>query len=424
MPSLTIAQLLSPMTAAQIRSSCVTALQALGLQPQNWATGGIASSTLTVSANILALLSTQLSGAIAQQWNPTASGGGLQLLSQYFFGLTPPQATFASGQVTLTNTGGGVYSYGAGQATFQSSVANSSGVYPQYTNTAAFTLLANSTLTIDVQCTEIGTAGNSAPGFVSLLITQMLGVSVTNANPILGTDALADPQLRQLNANSLAVRGSAFGPRGAYAYAIQTAVNSVTGAPVNVNRWQILIASHTGDITIFVASPQGAAATTDLQGIGTNIDALARPDGVTVLPGLPGFPSAPASATPIGYDPGVTAYVVAPAGTSPTDMMNAINTALSTWFEGPQNPIGGLTASDDNNQNITGIFESGIVGLIGAAVSAFGPGCYLLSTKFTNTSGEVVNGSYDLELVPGQVATWAPPNPSVPIRVIIQSPGP
>lgn len=415
MPSLTVQQLLTPMTAAQIRASMVTALQALGLQPTNWAQGGIASSTLTVSANMLALLSTQLSNAIAQNWNPTATGGGLQLLSQYFFGLTPPQATFASGNLTLTNTGGGVYSYGIGEATFQSSVANSDGVYPQYTNTQSFTLLANSTLTIPVQCTTIGTAGNAAPGFVSLLVTQMLGVSVTNDNPILGVDALTDPQLRLLNQNSLAVRGSAFGPRGAYAYAIQTALNSATNAPVNVNRWQILPSDHQGTITIYVASPQGAVVTTDLQGIGTNIDALARPDGVTVLPGLPGYPSAPASATPVAYNPSITASVVAPAGTSTTTMMNAINVALSTWFSGPQNPVGGLTPSGSLLSQ-PGIFESGVTGLIGAAVAAFGPGCYLFDATFTGTS--------DLPLNPGEVATWSPPNPSVPVNVVIQSPGP
>ena len=121
---LTIQQLLTPVTAANFRSQAVLGLQSLGLQPQNWAPGGIASSTLTVACNLLATLSTQLSNAIAQQWNPTASGGGLQLLSYYFYGIVPPQATFAVGNLTLVNTGGGVYTYAAGQATFASTVAN------------------------------------------------------------------------------------------------------------------------------------------------------------------------------------------------------------------------------------------------------------------------------------------------------------
>jgi hypothetical protein len=409
---LTVQQLLTPMSATQIRGSIVMVLKALGLQPDNWAQGSIASSALTGAANILAALSTQLSNGIAQQWNPTASGGGLALLSQYFYGITPPQPTFASGNVLLANTGGGIYPFQPGQFIVESTVANAAGQYPQYTNTSPFTLLALQTLTVPVQCTTIGSAGNAAPGFVSNIISSARGVSCTNPSAILGTDGLSDPALKQLNINSLAVRGNAFGPRGAYAYAISVAKNTVTGLPVNVNRQQILISSHTGQITIYVASPGGAVSDpADLQGISNSIEALARPPGITVLPGLPGFPSAPASATPVSYSPGITAYVLVPLGTTAASLASAIATALATWFSGPSNPIGGLVASDDIQTNFSGIFESGVIGLIGAAVATV-PGCTLLSTKFTGVS--------DLPLGVGQVAVWAPPNPSQPVTVNIQ----
>jgi hypothetical protein len=405
------------MTAAQVRASAVLVLQGLGLQPQLWAQGGIASSTLTAASNVLATLSTQLSGAIAQQWNPTASGGGLQLLSQYVYGVTPPQATFANGDVVLTNTGGGVYTYGAGQVTVGSSVANANGQYAQYTNTAGFTLLAGSIssptkITVPVQCTTIGSLGNANPGFVSLLITSMLGVAVTNPAAIVGSDGLSDAQLRQLNTNSLGVRGSNYGPRSAYAYAIQTAVNAVTGNPVNVNRWSISPSSHTGQVTIYVASPAGPVITTDLEGISNSIEALARPDCVTVLPGLPGYPSAPASASTVNYAPNITCYVLVtsvPATTNPLYAFNllpptaasletTITNALVTWFNGTNNPIGGLVASDDVLVNFDGIFESGVTGVIGAAVSNV-LGAYLLSTRFSPPG--------DLALNPGEVAVWA-----------------
>lgn len=395
---LTVQQLLAPLTATQIRSTMVVGLQTLGLQPQFWATGGIASSFLTVASNVLAGLSTQLSNAIAQQWNPTATGGGLELLSQYFYGLTPPQPTFATGSVQLTNTGGGVYTYGIGQATFGSSVANADGIYPQYTNTAGFTLNASATLSVPVQCTTIGTAGNAAPGQVSLLVTSMLGVACTNPLAILGTDGLTDQALRDLNLNSLAVRGSNDGPRGAYAYAIAVAVNSVTGLPVNVNRQSISISSHTGEVTIYVASPEGGVIATDLEGISNSIEALARPDCVTVLPGLPGYPSAPASAVTVDYAPDIVYYVVAPPGTVASDVNTAVSNALSQWFAGPSNPIGGLNASD-GSATTRGIFESGVIGIIGKAVADI-PNCYLAACNF--------NGSGDLPLSDGQVAVWAP----------------
>lgn len=410
-------QLLEPISAADIRSTSITVLQSLGLQPQNWAQGGIASSVLTVASSIMADLSLQLSNAIAQQWNPTASGGGLQLLSQYFYGITPPQATFANGTVTLRNIGGGVYTFAAGQATFGNSVANAQGQYAQYVNTASFSLVAGTpsvptVITVPVECTTIGSLGNANPGFVSLLITQMLGVSCTNLNPIVGSDGLTDAQLRALNANSVAVRGTAYGPRQAYQYAIQTALNSVTGSPVNVNRWSITPSSHYGTVTIYVASPAGPVITTDLQGISTNIDLLCRPDCVTVLPGLPGYPSAPASASTVNYTPNITVYVLVPSAPVPTSpinpqfflgppsaaaLANIAATAVENWFESTSNTIGGLTASDDLLVNFTGIFQSGITGLIGAAINAV-PGCTVLSTRFA-TEG-------DLPLSPGEVAVW------------------
>ena len=417
----TVQQLLTPMSAAQIRATCVGVLQGLGLQPQNWAQGGIASSTLTAGCNILAGLSTQLSNAIAQQWNPTASGGGLQLLTQYVFGVTPPQATFASGQVTFSNEGGGAWSYGVGEVTVVSTVANANGVYPTYTNAQALSLppgtpSSPSTATVDVTCSFVGTAGNSNPGFVSSIVSpQMLGVSCTNAAAILGSDGLTDPALRALNTASLGVRGNAFGPRLAYAYAIQTATNVLSGLPVNVNRWSISLASHTGEVTIVVASPAGPVITTDLEGISLNIDALCRPNDVTVLPGLPGYPSAPQSAAVVDYDPSIVITVLltpqssVPSGglalyafdiipPTPESIQTAVVDALVAWFESPANQIGGSVASDDSHAVFEGVFESGVSGIIGAAVANL-PNAVLISAKFSPSG--------DLALAYGEVAAWA-----------------
>lgn len=407
---LTIAQLLTPITAANFRSQAVAGLQSLGLQPQNWAAGGIASSTLTVACNLLATLSTQLSNAIAQQWNPTATGGGLQLLSYYFYGITPPQATFAAGSLTLTNTGGGVYTYAAGQATFASTVANSQGIYPTYTNTNSFTLGALATLSVPVTCVFAGSGGNSSPGFVTQLVTAMLGVTCTNPLPILGSDALSDTALRQLNVNSLAIQ-SVYGPRNAYAYAIQTAVNFVTGSPVNINRWTISVASHTGDITIYVCGPAGTTDSNDQIGVALNIEAIARPDGITVGPttvtvaGL--VIGSPAPATPVNYNPTITVYVLAPKGVAASILQTTIVSSLTVWFEGATNPIGGATGADDANPSFTGILESGVSGQIAIAVASI-TGCVMLSTRFVGTS--------DLPLTANEVAVYAVPSLTVNVQ--------
>ncbi len=379
----------------------VLVLQAVGMQPQNWAQGGIASSSLTAAAALYASASTQLSNAVAQNWNPTATGGGLQLLSKFFYGVTAPQPTFATGDLVLTNRGGGIYSYAPGQAFFSSTVKNADGVYPIYVNVDAIALGAGSpssptTQTIEVQCFNVeGSAGNSDPGFVTSLVSSMQGVSVTNPASIAGADALSDAALRAFNVASLAVTGNAFGPREAYAYAIQAAVNVDTSLPVNVNRWTISIDSHTGQVTIVVASPAGPVLLGDLQGISNSIEALARPDGVTVLPGAVGFPSQPYSATVVDYQPTIDLYVLAARGTAAADLTNAAEGALTAWFASRANPIGGLLASDDANTNFQGIFETGVAGVLAQGIATI-QGAALISAKFT--------GEGDLPLSGQQVA--------------------
>lgn len=420
MAGLTIAQMLTPISGAQFRSLAVTALQTLGLQPQNWAQGGGLSSILTVACNLLGMLSggedgtaqtSGLSYAIAQQWNPTASGGGLQLLSKYFYGVNPPQPTFASGNLTLVNSGGGVYTFGPNQAVFSSTVKNSQGVYPTYTNTTGFTLNPLATLTIPIVCTFAGSGGNSAPGFISNIVSAMLGVSASNAAPVLGSDALTDDELRQLNIDSLFSQ-SVFGPRGAYAYAIRTATNFVSGQPVNVNRWSISPSSHTGNVTIYICGPDGTTDPNDQKGIAQCIEngagstdprfAGARPDGVTVLPStvvIGGVTiGSPAPATPVLYAPtGIQVYVLAPKGVRGADVQTAILNQLATFFSSQANPIGGITASDDSHTSFTGLLESGVTGVIAQGVAQI-PGCQMLSTAFQGINT-------DLPLSANEVAT-------------------
>lgn len=430
---LTFQQLITPVTGAYLKTNiAIPALQSLGLQPQNWAPGGIASSLLTVLCNLIGYvpgtvfgLSQSVSNAIAQQWNSTATGVGLQLLSQYFYGFTPPLGTFASGQLTLTNTGGGVYTFAANAALFASTVANSQGVFPTYTNVGVvvggvvvpggFTINPGQTITIQVQCTFLGSGGTSSPGFVTQIVTSMLGVTANNLGPIVGSDPLSDTALRQMNLDSLSV-GSVYGPRSAYSYAIETATNLVTGTPVNINRWTFPTPGHQNTVIIYVTSPSGTVDSNDIAGIAQCIESGAgstdprfhgaRPDGVQVLPGTVTIGGntigAPAAATPVAYGPAITVWCLAPKGTSSATIQTTILQALTTWFSSQANPIGGITAADDANNTFTGIFESGISGIIATAVATV-PGCTMQSSRFTATA----TSGPDLALSVNQVATMA-----------------
>lgn len=374
MSNLSIDQLITPQTKDQIRAAMVTAMVQLGVRADLWVAGGVASTMLTVVAITLATFSSLISTGIRSFFLPYATGTGLKLLAYYVYGVTAPEATFATGQVTLTNAGGGVYTRGIGQLTVSNS---STGI--SYTNTAAFTLNGLSTLTIDVRATEAGTVGNANPGDIDTMVTVLVGVTCTNASAVIGTDAISDPALRQLCLDSLAAN-SARGPRASYAYAIQTATNPVSGALVNINRWTISPNSSTGVVTIVVASPSGAPDPTDVTGVATNVEAEARPDTVTV--DLSGAVDLPYTAT-------IHVYFTAPAGTSSSDAEDAIATAVADFFT--NYPVGGELVG-----STTGLFGTAITGAIANGLLTI-PGTRLLQTT----------GADDMAMSGNEVATDA-----------------
>lgn len=384
--ALTIQQILTPLTSDQIRATMVATLVSLGVPADQWRKGGVASTMLTIAAMALALASSTVVNFVSAFYLPVASGSGLVVLAQYVYGVTVPSATFATGQVTLTNSGGGNYPSGGGQFAIGAYVVQNPSTKQTYANAAAFSLNAGQTITINVVATNSGSAGNAVPGSITAQITNLIGVAVTNATALIGTDPPNDAAIRLLCLNKLGVL-SVRGVRTAYAYAVQTAVNSVTGAPVNINRWAITESNHVGSVFTWVASPSGVTDPNDVTGVATNIEALARPSAAVAFV---------LAATTVTYAPVISVYVTAPPGTSSATIKAGVDTAIATYLA--QYPIGGVTAFDDVNgtTSFRGVFGTGIAGVIGAAVAAAAGGA-IVSVK----------GATDLALTSGQVAVDA-----------------
>lgn len=374
---ISIQQLLAPVSATAFRQGLVNNLKTLGVPADQWRAGGIASSLLTVVSMTLAGLSSGLTTILQGFFLPTATGSTLQLLAFYVYGITAPAATFASGRLVLTNSGGGVYSVGVGQYTALNPVTGVT-----YTNTVAFNLgavgSATATASVPVSANVQGSAGNAAPNTITQQVTTLLGVSITNPASLIGIDPISDDALRTLCLNSLGAR-SVRGPRTAYAYAIQIAVNPVTNSPVNINRWQISSSSHTGTVTVIVASPSGGADSNDVAGVVTSIEANARPDAVTVTV---------SSATPLNYSPTLNVTAIAGVGISTTTIAAAIQAQLGVFFE--NYPIGGVTATDDTGTS-TGLFLSGVYGAVALGCAQAGATLAAVqgATDLTLTSTEV-----------------------------------
>jgi hypothetical protein len=367
-----MATLLGNIPAANVRSTFVYAMQQMGIRADLWPQGGVMSTLLTeVSQAFASFFSVNVTASIAAGWLPTASGGWLKWLAFYVYGLNSSNGlspgTFASGNVVLTNTGGGIFppgggSYAVGEVKVQDVITGQT-----YSNSASFSLAAGpgTTATVPIVADVLGTIANANPNDISRIVTTMLGVTCANPNPVLGLDPPSDLQIRQLCYNSLGAR-SVRGPRTAFAFAIQIALNTSTQTPVNINRWTISSSSHTGQITVTVASPSGVPLSSDVTGVATSIEAVARPECVTVTT---------QGATGVTYNGAITVYVYQFPGVTAALVQAAVATAIANYFA--LFPIGGLTADGFTGFHVTG--------LNGAIASSFF-GVYAVD----NTGGDVV----------------------------------
>jgi len=347
-PSVSIFDLITPIPASQLRTTFVNALVAVGIPANQWRAGGVFSTILTVLSTFAATFSSFLASGVASYYLDYASGPWLIILAYYVYGVTAFAATFASGNYTLTNSGGGLYTFAAG--TFR--LANSA-TGQTYTNTAGFTLNPSSTLTIPIAATQAGSVGTSAPGAIDTIVTVSLGVTGTNAAAVVGLDAESDPALRARCQATVTLPSNA-GPRQAYSAAILPAINS-SGNRVNINRVSVSPSSSTNIVTITCASAAGAVSSQDLTAAATAVESLVRPTGQV---------AAVYSATAVNYTNTINVYAMALPGISAAALQALIESDLTAWMA--VYPIGGLTTTSGSGY----VYASGINAVIGEASDA------------------------------------------------------
>lgn len=344
-----ITTLLTPVTTDDQLAQFIATLETLGVPASSWRAGGSLRTILRVVAGAYAGFSTSILGFVQAGFLETSTAGWLTLLAQSVYGVTRIPATFATGNITLHNTGGGIFSLTAGQLVALNSVTGKS-----YTNTGSITLNPGDILVAPVQAIELGAASNADPATVTSLVTALPSVTVTNVSAIVGSDAEADPDLRARCIAKLGVI-SGLGPRGAYKFAVQSAVRS-DGSPVDINRLRISPSSSTGVVTVWVASPSGAPISSDLPFISTSIETYARPDTVTVNL---------VAANPVALSGTINVYAVTTPGLTSDGLAALVDAALLAWIS--SYPIGGI-AKPSTTQGY--LYASGITGTVKSAHSA------------------------------------------------------
>jgi len=322
MARLTLDELTQPLTRQQVESSIYAVLAQLGVNTTSWKPGAVVR-TIIVGVSAVFAAFTQLMALIARSgFLALSSGDWLTLVAFYVYGIERRAATYASGNITLTNGGGGLYILDAGDLIVRNSLTGAT-----YRNTGPLTLSPSSVVTTGIVATEPGTVGNAAAHAINTLVTTLLGVTCDNAAALNGTDTEPDATLRQRCSEMLGAL-SPMGPWDAYSSALRNATDP-TGRNLNITRVS-LVPNGYGLVDVYCATSTGTLPTSDVPYADEAIQQNAVPQCVTAV-------VHPAVEHIISTT--FTVYAYNTSGMTTLEFTNAINAAVTAFIIAQ--PVGG-----------------------------------------------------------------------------------
>jgi uncharacterized phage protein gp47/JayE len=175
--AVTLASLLSPQAQQELYAALLAIYVAEGFPVESWEPGGVERTRAMAITTAQADISGNAIPAIAAGgFNGLASGGWLDLLSQYLFQNTRQAATYTQGNITFTNSTSNTYSASAGKLIVVFGLSGK-----RYLNTGSVTIAANTTSVVAVQAENPGASYNDPSNSGSLtLVTPLPGVTLTN----------------------------------------------------------------------------------------------------------------------------------------------------------------------------------------------------------------------------------------------------
>lgn len=370
----TLDDLTTPITVDEWRTSIYDVMARVGTNTTSWKPGAVVRTIVTAVAIMLAALSV-LSAFIAKGgFLELATGAWLTLLAKYQYGVERQEATFATGQVTITNGGGGVFDFDP-----EDLIVLNPTTHKTYKNVSAFHLGAGpgATITIDIISTESGTDSNSNPGAITEFETPYLGLTVTNTAAAVGLDEEADAPLRVRCIEKIYTL--AFGSRESYSYWGKT-IKRENGEVIGVTRTRVSDGSIYGHVDVTVATATGVVPPADLTRIDSELRRIALPAGATLT-----TQSATAHAV------AVTCEVWVSSTMTQVEAQAAIEAAVNSFIS--SQPIGGVILSGSQGYLFLDALR--------AAISNT-PDLGVLHVTFTSPAADVAIGSLE-------VATFSAP---------------
>lgn len=319
-------ELITESTPEQVEESILSLIETTGLPARSWPKGRTLRVIIAVIATIFAGFTKIMVSVARAGFLDYSTAGWLTLLARYVYNVERREATFATGTVRLDNPAAGIFAKGIGEMKVRAPGTNK-----VYTNTVAFSLSAGQLgLFVPVQSEERGSRASAATNAVTEIVTSMLGVLVSNPEPIVGADEESDTDLRKACRDAISAR-SPNGPRSAFSYFAGRA-KRLDGTPVNINRVTVARDSSIAQVRVWVASPAGAPAPTDVTACFDACVANCLTDATDLLL---------AGATPVTLSlPAVTVWARAEAGGTAAEIKAAAEKALIKLQE--SYPIGGI----------------------------------------------------------------------------------
>lgn len=310
----TLAQLFSVQTAVEFLTDGLALAQGFGLLVTSWRTGDPTKVSFQFLARQLAARDPIIASIAKSGFLSTAEGDWKTIVAHETYGEDRTEATPATSQVNLLNTGGGYYDEDPRAVVFKSTLSGKT-----YRNVAAVSLHGvGATASVDVVADEAGSGSSAGPNEIDDFVTPLLGVEIVSSTAAIGIDEQDDAELEVQCLASLG-RLTEAGPRDAYEFMARN--QAKTGAE-DVTRAAALGDLTDGTVIVYVAGSAGPVLGSSLIAVQTAIDENVTPLGMLATVN---------HATAVTVN--VTASIhVAPGETLPADPAARIVEALMKLF--------------------------------------------------------------------------------------------
>lgn len=305
---MSLTALLVPKTRAEALDSLLAIMQSLGLPTTAWQEGNPLRTAAEAVADVYADATEAVASIAAGGFLGLAAGQWLTLLSQYNYSVERKVATRATIKAALTAaSGAGPHVIAAGDLWISDSAGK------RFTNTTGGTLtLGPSTLELEWQAETAGTSHNVADSTVTVMVTNLAGVTVNNPGPTsiqtAGSDEEADAQLSERCALQWGTLGIPTA-EGLKAFALE-ASDEVTRAWVDDQN-----PGGPGTAYVYLASATGPATAQAVTDVQAYLD-----DGRTPVSATYTASAAVQAIVPVT----ATVYAKATAGLTSTDCEDAV----------------------------------------------------------------------------------------------------